>query len=490
MKKVCATGLVRKTLATILFIPALALAEIPSPNFHSAEQSLREQQEALYRLAEEHGRYAPMLLEPLQRLARSQVEVNRYEAAADTVDYAVQIARSAEGLNTPKQYDLQQLAVEIDLYRQDWPAINDRLAYYSRLILANFEGSADERLARLQWLANMHVRGGIEDSKERHAHHLIHATWYAETAVLYAQSIGQDKSRQYAELLYDLAEKYYLEARAILAGGSTGYHLRQIKPGHHLLDEKGEAFDKRYRAGLDKLVMVRELFARSALFGEEAVGMAQLHIADWKAAFNKTEDLNAEYGRAIALLNHAGVPGNRLQQLLSHPTVIPRATLELSVHEALSFAHNNLRSDATDDLIHRVSLLEPAPHIAGFVQDLELLDWQGGLVSDWSRLTVSMTIDPYEEKLVRSTAYRVKSRVTGTDIEIHESEADQDLTRQALRRIKTLSFRPAFVDGQAIASQLALDYLVRSSSLRSVTPLVAEISPLSNHGASLAAAGE
>lgn len=494
MKNFCA-----KSISTFLSLVSLILtsstfAEGLDLDYAVADRSLQKQQERIYELTARYGRYDQALVVPLQQFAQAQLEINRYDDAADTVDYAIQIVRTEHGLETAQQYDLQQMAVEVDLYRQDWDSINERIDYYSGLILSAYSGTAEDRLQRLLWLADVHVRGALEDATARQASHLVQATWLNETAVLYAQANDADNNRLYAEMLYALVQKYHLEARGILAGGTIGYRLRQLRLGEPEADEKTVALDKRYQAGLGKLVMLRDLFARSPDFGEEAVGMIQVYMADWKALFDKSDDISADYAAGITTLARAGVPAARLDEFLASPTIIPRTHLELSVNDALTLARNDNILDSKDTALPEIRLLEPAAHIAGFVQDLDLVDWQGGISSDWSRLSVTMTVDPDAHIRVRNGAFRTRSRVTGQDLALLDSEADRDITRKAMQRIKTLSFRPAFTEGHAVASELALEYMVRSSSQRSITPLVMEqwvaSFPAPDRISSLAATGE
>ena len=493
MKTSIVPGITALSLVAMI-LPGLALSETDYFDYAAAADSLQEQQEKIYTLAAENGRYHESLVEPLQQLALSQLEVSRYDDAADTADYAIQIVRTSFGLDTAQQYDLQQMAVEIDLLRQDWKAINKRLDYYSGLILSNYWGSIPDRVSRLLWLSDIHVRGGIEDSTDNQAAHMREATWLNETAISYAEKHGIGNSRFHAEMLYSLMQKYYLEARAISDGGATSYRLRQVHPTIHVVSDKFDALRKRHAAGLGTLQKMRDMFASVPGFGPEAVAMAELYIADWNALFNESEDINAEYQVAIAALHDAGVPESRIARFLSSPVAIPSPRLDLRVSEAMTLGNSSTRLSHNDEPVYRLSLIEPAAHLAGFTQELALVDWQGGLIEDWARLTVNMTIDPDKQVTVRNAAFRTKSKVTGTEVELQNSEADPGLTRNAMKRIKTLSFRPAFSDGQAVASNVVLDYLVRDSAQRSVTPLMTESwvasFPAQVHNASLAAAGE
>lgn len=500
MKTLVVPGTIAFGLVAII-LPGFALSDTTYHDYAAAEHALQEQQERVYELAEVKGRYHKELVAPLQSLAMSQLEVNRYNDAAKTADYAIEIVRTSFGLDTPQQYDLQQMAVEIDLLRQDWKAVNTRLDYYSTLILSHYWGNVPDRLARLLWLGDIHVRGGIEDLAEMQAAHIRKATWLNETAVSYAEEHGLGHSRFHAEMLFSLTQKYYLEARAIMEGGSNSYRIRQSHPDIHAVQDKFDALDLRHTAGLATLLKLRDTFAEVAGFGPEAAAMAELYIADWNALFNKSADITAGYQRAITALHEAGVPEARIARFLSGPATIPSSRLDLRVSDAMALGSENSRFGRSANSAHTLSLIEPASHLAGFTQELALVDWQGGLEQDWSRVTVSMTIDPTEQIRVRNGAFRTKSKVTGSDVEVQDSEADRKVTNKAVERIKTLSFRPAFVDGQAVASTLILDYHVRDSVQRSVTPLITGnwVSALDNgfpnfqvrgRGASPAATGE
>jgi hypothetical protein len=477
-----------------LIVWSSALAETGEIDHATAESNLFQQQERLYQLVERHGRYDMALLDALQRLIQSQMEASRFEAAAENVDYAIQIVRFNEGLETPTQYDLQELAVQVDLYRQDWPAIQERLEHYSQLVTASPEGNSEDLLQRLLWLSAIYKRGSIEDVEENHAYHLIRSTWYAETAVIFAQVENLDESRLYADMLYNLTDNYFLEARAILTGGGTSYRLRQLRPGLHQVEDKQEAVARRYRAGLSQLRQLRSLLSDSKQFDREALALAEFHIADWHALFDSDSDLDAVYGKAIALLEQADITAAKRRQFLSRAVNIPRARLTLSVQEALAASGFAQRHQASDSLLQRLSLIEPASHISGYSQDLEQVNWRGALERDWARISTIVTVDPHRKTTVRNGGIRTRSLITASDVRLQASEAGQTLTRKALRRLGTISFRPAFHEQRAISSELSVDYLVRGNSLPSLTPMVREPWELSFRGpvraTSLAAAGE
>jgi hypothetical protein len=489
--KICTT---LKAALLSMMLPLGLYAETPLDDYAAATRSLAAQETAISALAEKHGRYSEQLVEPLQQLIHGQMEVSRLEDAADNVDYAIHIVRTTHGLNTPRQYDLQQLAIDIDLYRQDWKDVNQRLDHYSNLLLSEYLGPADDFIMRMLWLGDAHVRGAIEDDAEKEAQHLRSATWYATTAVSLARKYNLTHSRLYADMLYSLSQRYYLEARAILDGGSTSYRLRMIQPGIHHVRDKFVALNRRYQLGLNALLELRDTLAQSPGFSQEAVAMAEFHIADWKALFDESEDLDSDYDQAISSLLAAGLADDQVQRFLAQPVVIPRAALETRIDDILELNPRRIRDGAQDRLLSGMSLLEPSPQLAGFAQEARLVNWRGSLNKDWAEITVSLTVNPGDRVTVRNSAFRTRSRVTPSMVALRNTQASPQLTNEALDRIQTLSFRPAFVDGKAVTSEVELDYLVRDSEQRSITPLVTgnwvASFRVKARGASPAAAGE
>ncbi len=235
-----------------MILPLGLYAETSLDDYAAATHSLAAQEVAISALAEKHGRYSEQLVAPLQQLIRSQMEVSRLEDAAENVDYAPHIVRTTHGLNTPQQYDLQQLATTTPHVRPPGSKdVNQRLEHYSNLLLSEYQGPADDFIMRMLWLGDAHVRGAIEDDPEKEAQHLRAATWYATTAVSLARKYNLTHSKLYADMLYTLSQRYYLEARAILDGGSTSYRLRMIQPGVHHVRDKFDALNRRYQLGLE-----------------------------------------------------------------------------------------------------------------------------------------------------------------------------------------------------------------------------------------------
>ena len=89
-------------------------------------------------------------------------------------------------------------------------------------------------------------------------------------------------------MLLTLSNSYLLEVEGIRGGGSTSYRLRRLGPFElNIVEKRSDAENKRYRVGLEKLEMIRELSGK--FFGNEleAKSMADLYIARWQDYFDR-----------------------------------------------------------------------------------------------------------------------------------------------------------------------------------------------------------
>lgn len=473
-----------RILCALLVCLAGAVQANPATNkdYAALGNDIEQQRLLVQELEDLHGRYDYQLVEPLQRLTMQQLEVNRLGDAASSIDRAIQITRLAHGLYTPEQYDLLEMGIDVEIRRQDWDKLDEQLEHYTWLIGEEFTGTHVERIKRVMWIANTHARAAFLVDEVRRPAHLIDATRLNEFAVSYAHVTRNNASPLYVGSLYDLIQKYYLETRAILGGGKTSYELRLLSPEGKTIDRRGIALEKRYAAGLTMLKLLRNAVSDEARFGSEARALAQLYIADWMALYNETDNLEGQYQKAIEAFANAGVSANRVAKLLANPVAIPRPELELTIADAMGSALDNTHllvtepRQATDAIVHRVRLLEPTSDIPGYAQEIAYLDSSASQMDDWASMTVTMTLDPAEYTGIWNGSYRTKSLITGTDIETHPSTTlGRGAEKRIINRIKTLSFRPAFVAGKPVASELALEYIYNgkaqddTGTLRSMT---------------------
>lgn len=476
---------------TRLFLAAVVLCHLllganysQANSFANMQSQISSQSENIDELESTLGRHSFQLVEPLQHLALVQLQANRFDDAETSIDRAIQITRLSDGLFSNRQYDLLQLAIEINIQRRDWDEVEEQLEHLKWLVSSKFEGEAEDHLYRFQWLANTHLRGTLDDSAARRGGHIIAATGLIESAVQLAQLSPQMDTLTYAQLLYSLSHKYFIETRGILGGGKTSHALRRLYPHRQIFESRTDAIAKRYRVGLEKLVMLRNALVRSSDFDLEAVALAELYIADWNLVFNMTDDISAEYSVAINTLRRAGVAEEDLNRFFAAPVILPRPELKLNFNQALAdivaTERPATRSDprdrtlaALDRSMYRLSFVERSKYLPGYVQEISTSDFTSRNLDDWSSLSLSMRIDPNTRATIWSSGYRSRNYATGTDIQVQNAPHETTkLLNSVVSRVSLISFRPALVNGQARPMTIVLDYVFRNEDSRSLMSLL------------------
>jgi len=277
------------------------------------------------------GRHDFALVEPLHMLGKNQFKANLFSDAEASVDRAIQIARFSDGLYTPIQYPLLQVAIEIELARENWSKVDEKLEHFTWLVSQQYQGKVKPRIEQAQWIANVRLKVFYGDDAEMRAPHLINVTYLRETTVQYAQAMRLTDDPLYHELLFELANAYRLEAEAIRAGGSTSYQLRRLFPGLDIIEEKRLAVDKRYRIGLEKLQMLQRLIEVDAAYDYEASVMMHLYIAKWHGFFNKHEQRGVAIADALTRLVQSEQDEASVLALLDHPTGLSWERLQLEL---------------------------------------------------------------------------------------------------------------------------------------------------------------
>lgn len=273
----------------LLYVVTPFTASAETEDFARARVSLERLTEELNQQAWSAGYYSFELLEPLQQLANAQLAANRFDDVEETIDRAAQITRIEYGLYTSKQYPFLQQAIEVEMIRGDWDEVVEKVKHFTWLIGAEYEGDASTRLNLLEWVAEVHLRGYLEDSREREAYHLIRKTTLQEVAVQYAQAFGQANDLEYADLLLALANSYGMEAAAIRKRGRTSYRLRILVPGTDLLADRDEALNVRYAIGLEKLEMRRDVIASIDTADYMDLIAAEEDISHWQDNFRRLD---------------------------------------------------------------------------------------------------------------------------------------------------------------------------------------------------------
>jgi len=298
-------------------------------DFSSLQQEISRISDAVTDIELEEGRHDFALIEPLHLLGKIQFQANLFADAEKSIDRAVQIARFSDGLYTPVQYPLLQVAIEIELVRENWKKVDEKLNHYTWLISQQYQGKVKPRIEQARWIADARLQAFRGDGAKMRAPHLMTATLLREANVQYAQVMWLTDDSLYGELLFELANAYRLEADAIKEGGSTGYQLRRVFPGLDIFEDRREAVDKRYRFGLEKLQMLQRLIETHTAYDHDAYVMMDLYLAEWHGYFDKQEQQEAAINDAIARIVQTGQDETAVLTLQDQPSGLPWERLQL-----------------------------------------------------------------------------------------------------------------------------------------------------------------
>lgn len=444
------------------------------------ERGLEHVEELEYSL----GRYNFQLMEPLEQLARTQLQANRFDEADATVDHAIQIARLSEGLYSKEQYRLLQLAIDVSRSRQDWDETMEQLDHLTWLIVRKFEGDPAVQLQTVSWMAETHLQSALDTDVTRRASHLIKATQLSEYAVQLAQLQRQTDDPIYVRLLHALSQKYYVETRGLFGGAEVSYDLRKLFSESEIISTRSDARDLRYLAGLEKLLMLRDVVAQSPRYNKESLAMAEIYLADWKLAYNHSNNIKDEYAKAIALLREAEIAEPMLARFFANPVVLPRPDFTLSFEEALASieqattygftsAAGTNGNPVASSTFYQLSVMEGAEELPGYVRERSKATASMANSRDWNTIALSVAIDPTVQSRTRNHGYMSSNYVTPSQVEIQEAEnIDARELKKTLARIKSIPFRPALLDGAPVTATFSLNYTFRDSESASLRRLL------------------
>ena len=272
-----------------ILVPLPGLAE--TQDFNGLNERILKQTTALDQQESQLGRHHMSLAEPLHTLARIQLQANRFDDARDNADRALQIIRWSDGLESPLQFEFLQLVIEIEMARNNWDDIDEKIKHYTWLLSNKYQGDSISRLRHMQWLVDVHAGGAARDEKERRA--------------------------------------YHRENEDIRQRGSVSYRLRELYPGLHILEDRDVAIAKRYRFGLEKLEMLRDAVSTSPAFDTEAVLLSEFYIAAWNELYGQEEDLKASLLRIDNFHAHSEISKERIMRLFELRAKLPQHRLVL-----------------------------------------------------------------------------------------------------------------------------------------------------------------
>lgn len=442
-------------LIAILAVPLLPLSTRAS-DFARLDAHIALQRETLEQLEDSLNRLHPDLVEPLTSLALAHMEANQFDEADALLDRTIQIVRVNHGLYHPLQFDLLQLEVENNRQRGNWEEVNQELDHLYWLYTNKFEGSLRDLVYRLGWLSERHLDGVVEDIIEHQGIHLRTATGINRLAVLLTAKYPVLPSGDRAELLYDLALKYHLEAQAIRRGGRTGYSLRELVVGSNLMEGRKEALARRYQLGLDVLAEIRQTLSAQEPSNILALAELDLKIADWKLLFNKAGDTRVLYRAAYDGLLAAGYTRDQLDSYFALPLPLPRRELLGDIAAVIQQGKPGLAGAGGSESLLLVELHENLPgYVAGDIS-AHSKSYRAARRMDIPVLC-EITATGSEARLLNMSPTVMLADNSGMRV-MASPEVLAKLSTRVTHRVEAIQFRPALINGEAESARINLRY--------------------------------
>lgn len=381
------------------------------------------------------------------------------------MDKAIQNSRINSGLYAAEQIHLQKLSIEIDSIKSNWIGVEEKIINLVVLVTKQLELEPKKVIEELQWASDIRSLAAQEDSEDRSAVHILNATILLEHMVVVAQRSGLASASFYPHLLHSLANQYYLETKAIIAGGSIGHRLRVTNLSLGFIDSQQEAIEKRYQAGLDKLHMIQD-FTNDPV----ALAFSELNIVDWKAIFDRSKDISVEYESVYEQFTRTSANPKQIGNLFAKNRVLPAPDLQQSFDEQpeaqQSAAPEGFLMRAKSNAHQHLGKPELNKLPPGIGNPMAKWRNENKLTENWHAISAKITLDPYKRRAVSGDGYRVMSFVTGKDIDILDNgQIKGKELRKTADRIKALSLRPVIRDGKVQTSTILVDFLFKSDEL-------------------------
>ncbi len=464
--------MVRKTSKPSTILAVLAIVTIPAllstnssyaADFEKVGESINSQERLVAAITSEKDTFSQSLIEPLVQLAKLQRSANLFKEAQESIDQALQTTRIAYGLFDEAQLPLLRLDIENTIALTEWDNGKDKLDHYTWLLTDHIEQPLGSLVESLLWLVSIHEQGVFAATEADRVWHITRASMLSNALISLTQQNNLQDTRPHVQFLYALTKMYFLEAKAILAGGTTSYQLREVNAAVVNVESRASSQRRLYNSGLSTLFNIKAIMRNSDDFNAEAMALVDLRIADWKVLFGKADDISKTYGHVITALKQAGVSEKSISDLLQQPAPLPRASLTLSVAEEIySIAASSVVPDKDDSL--RLSLFEATSDIPGIILDQEPNPLTQQMHGDWGVVATELTLNPHIEVSVKNAGFSTKSRVTPKQTKLMASYGLEQKTLENVQaRIAAISFRPAFVDGIPTVSRLTLDYRFRDA---------------------------
>lgn len=430
-------------------------------------------QERISNLQSQYGPYDERLIEPLEQLTRTLLEVESYPEALDALEQQLQIYRVNEGLYTARQIPVIESRLEVHAATGEWHRVSDTLEYLSWVYERDSSLPVDQQLSGLKKLGDWHLTAVAQDAHAREAFHLLQLGRMEEKATELAELYYGEDSEELTPYIYDqaLADTYialaimltgetsrelmfqtegirdgaYRASPSLYAGGRLGVAEIESMYGSKVNTVIERSFKNRMSTSLSKLERIKEIYAASG--NTEGEGIALMYLGDSVLLRQQYERQSGNYARtrrgtsnpgpamsyyrdALEALQEAGLSSETLAAYTRCPILLPIIELETSIEEATPFCDRTGESGTVD--LGEYDLLSTL--IPGLESHPETID---------TPLTATIQFD-----------VRTNGQINA--LNIIDIEPDNTANRVQVRKLtELLQFRPAIQDGRAQPTEQA-----------------------------------
>ncbi|MEX0618373.1 MAG: hypothetical protein WDZ76_01685 [Pseudohongiellaceae bacterium] len=303
------------------------------------------------------GRTDHRLVEAYHELSIELVSASLFDEADEALSRAIQLVRHLEGIYTPAQIPLQLRRLETLGSAGNWRDVRERSPHLVWLLEGLLDGSLHEPLGEslgeslqegvtpfedsipftLTTLADLHLRGVTRDTPVTQAHHFNEAERINQLAIDVAYEVWGESDTRVAGLLYRRVLQNFMQAEVVRIGGESALTLRRYSDSG-LAKTRNEALKDYYLSGLMLLAEIRNLYAGQPQPDLEAIGLADVYIADWQVIFGNPEAADQAYKRANDLLLTAGMEQTAINRFFASPMLLPVPDFHAGVDAAMAAA--------------------------------------------------------------------------------------------------------------------------------------------------------
>lgn len=392
--------------------------------------SLYEEQIAA--LESESGPFHFTLLEPLQGLAASLIELEDYAATQRILNRRLQLLHILDGPNSLNQIPLITELIRNDVRLQDWQSVTDRFNYIRLLHIRNPETGTDDRLRAMNelsaWLSTYMF---VDQPENRHDHLELIRRLHWEMASLSEVQFGDD-TRSRISWLYRYAigqhrqfAFYWSEFSNALSPNKSSYRREYLGPVELL------------REGLNVVNHILDIV--QTMGDPQAEAMAMVYVADFQMLLRQGS-AKRMYRSAEEKFIEAGIEQQQIEDFFARAVVLPLPQFHLTLDAALS------QQDAAGYMLKPGVEGEPGA-------EQERVALHLGEFIAWNRLAPTARFpalpEPTSATIMRLESLQVQFSIDSRG-KSRDAKSDKDSSHSALIKsvaqnaVRAMQFRPRF----------------------------------------------